>query len=162
MSVNLVTTDSVRAVLGVSSKELPDTVLSNSIYSVRLREAMIDLHPQIVADFATIGALASPTSDQQRFLDLAQTYAAYNVAQQCLVSLPMFSPMTIGDEKAQLIRFADAYKALKDDVGAVLSLIRTKLQNVYQVINPDALAPNQVARSWGAAVGLATDPVTGA
>lgn len=161
MSVNLVTTDSVRAVLGVSSKELPDTVLSNPIYATRLKEDLYDLDPQMVTDFASIGALPSPTPNQQRFLDLIETYAAYNVAQQCLISLPMFSPMTIQDEKAALIRNTNAYAQLKDDVGAVLSLMRVKLQKVYATINPAALAPAAVERIFGVAVGLGTDPVTG-
>lgn len=160
--INLVTTDSVRAVLGVSAKELPDAVLSNSVYSTRLKEAMYDLHPQMVTDFGTISVLASPTSVQQRFLDLAQTYAAYNVAQQCLVALPMFSPLTIKDEKAELTRNVDSFRQLKDDVGAVMTLMRVKLQTVYATINPQALAPAAVQRVFGVAVGIGTDPVTGA
>lgn len=160
-TINLVTTDSVRAVLGVSAKELPDTVLANSIYSVRLKEAILDLHPQMLADFNTVSGLDSPTSDQQRFLDLMETYAAYNVAQQCLISLPMFSPMTIQDEKAALIRNANAYAQLKADVGDVLTIIRVKLQTVYVAINPSALAPTPIDRVFMVGVSLGSDPVTG-
>jgi hypothetical protein len=160
MSTNLVTTDSVRAVLGVSAKELPDTVLGSQVYSTRLREDLIDMHPQIISDFAAIGALASPTSDQQRFLDLMETYAAYNVAKQCLDALPMFSPLTIKDEKAELTRNVDSYKNLKADVSAVLSLMKGKLQKAYAAVNPDAPAPTPVDRIWGVSVGLGSDPVT--
>lgn len=159
---NLVTTDSVRAVLGVSAKELPDTVLANPIYSTRLKEDLLDLHPQMVTDFSTISQIGSPSSDQQRFLDLIETYAAYNVAQQCLVALPMFAPLTIQDEKAALIRNTNSYAQLKADVGDVLTLIRVKLQTVYAVINPAAPAPVPVTRVFGVSVGIGTDPVTSA
>lgn len=161
MSVNLVTTDSVRAVLGVSAQELPDTVLTNPIYATKLREDMYDLHPQMLTDFATIGTLTNVSSDQERFLDLAQAYAAYNVAQQCLTSLPMFSPLTIKDEKAELTRNANFYQQTKDDVGAVLTLMRQRLQKVYVAVNPLALAPVAVDRVLVLGVGLGTDPVTG-
>ena len=161
MSVNLVTTDSVRAVLGVSMQELPDTVLSNTIYSTQLREDMIEMHPQMVADFATISALVSPTADQERFLDLAQAYAAYNVATQCLTSLPLFAPQTIQDEKAQIMRGADFYKRLRDDVGAVMSKLRSRLLNAYSVVNSGAVAPLAVDRIFGVTAGLTSDPVTG-
>lgn len=159
--INLVTTDSVRAVLGVSAKELPDTVLGNSIYSVRLKEDMLDLHAQMVTDFARVSALPSPSKDEQRFLDLAQTYAAYNVANQCLVSLPMFAPLTIMDEKAELTRNANSFAQLKADVGAVLTLMKKRLQAAYSKINADAPAPTAVDRVLAVAVGLGFDPVTG-
>jgi hypothetical protein len=83
------------------------------------------------------------------------------VARQCLNSLPMFSPLTIKDEKAELTRNVDAYKNLKADVGAVLSAMRTRLLSAYTLINTDALAPTVTDRVWGLAVGLGTDPVTG-
>lgn len=161
MSVNLVTTDSVRAVLGVSAQELPDTVLTNPIYATQLREDMLDLHPQMVADFATISALNSVTDDQGRFLDLAQAYAAYNVATQCLTSLPMFAPQTIMDEKAQLTRNPDFYKTLRADVGAVMSKLASRLQRAYTAINASALPPSDTVRVLGVAVGLGSDPVIG-
>lgn len=161
MSVNLVTTSSVRAVLGVSAKELPDLVLSSLIYSTKLKEDLLEMHPQLLSDFATIGALASPTSNQQRFLDLTETYAAYNVAQQCLISLPMFSPLTIKDEKAELTRNANSYLQLKKDVGAVLSMMRLKLKTIYSTINPAAPVPTATERTLAATVGLSSDPVTG-
>jgi hypothetical protein len=158
---NLVTTDSVRAVLGVSAQELPDSVLTNSIYSVRLSEDLRDLNSQMVSDFITISALASPTPDQTRFIDLLQTYAAYNVARQCLVSLPMFAPLTIKDEKAELTRNVNSYAQLKTDVGEVLSIMRTRLLTAYTAVNSSALAPTVTDRVFGLAVGLGTDPVTG-
>lgn len=161
MPVNLVTTDSVRAILGVSAQELPDTVLTNSIYSVRLREDLRDLNSRIVTDFATYAALDTLTDDQDRFLDLTQTYAAYQVAWQCLTSLPMFAPLTIKDEKAELTRNVNAYDRLKADVGAVLALIRGKMLAAYAVLNPDAPAPLAVDRILSLTVGLSADPVTG-
>jgi hypothetical protein len=162
MSVNLVTTDSVRAVLGVSAQELPDTVLTNSIYATQLREDMFDMHPQMTADFATLSALTDVTSDQERFLDLAQAYAAYNVAWQCLTSLPMFAPQTIKDEKSELTRNADFYAQLRTDVGAVLDKLGARLRRAYAAVNANAPAPVTVDRIFGLAVGLASDPVTGA
>lgn len=157
---NIVTTDSVRAVLGVSAKELPDAVLASPIYATRLNEDLLEMDDSLVTYFTQVGALTSPTPTQQRFLDLVETYAAYNVAQQCLTSLPMFSPLTIKDEKAELTRNQNSYAQLKADVGAVLSLIKSKLLTIYPQVNPNALQYNPTARVFGVSVGIGTDPVT--
>lgn len=162
MSVNLVTTDSVRAVLGVSAQELPDAVLTNPIYATQLREDMLDMHAQMVADFATISALTNATSDQERFLDLAQAYAAYNVANQCLTGLPMFAPQTIKDEKSELTRNDDFYERLREDVGAVLAKLASRLRRAYAAVNVGAPVAAPVTPVFAAAVGLSADPVTGA
>jgi hypothetical protein len=159
---DLVTTDSVRAALGVSAQELPDAVLTNSIYSTRLREDLRDLNTQIISDFAMISALTVRTADQDRFLDLMQAYAAYNVAQQCLGALPMFAPLTIKDEKAELTRNVNPYEQLGRDIGAVLSAMRSRLQKAYALINTAAQPPAAIVEVFGVAVGLSTDPVTGA
>lgn len=160
-TVNLASPDSVRAVLGVSLEELPDIVLADPIYATRLREDIFDMNDQLLADYATALAASPQSSAQARFVDLTQAYAAYNVAQQCLIALPLFSPLTIKDSKSELTRGADFYKALKDDVGFVLSTLRTRLLTVYPQINPSASAPPAVDRVWAAGVGLSSDPVTG-
>jgi hypothetical protein len=159
---DLVLTSSVRAVLGVSSKELPDSVLTNPIYATRLREDLRDMHVQLIADFARANALPQPSDDEERFLELAASYGAYHVANQCLAALPMFSPLTIKDEKAELTRNVDSFKQLRVDVPAVMSLLKTRLLKAYAAVNVDAPAPNPTTRTFAASVGLATDPVTGA
>jgi hypothetical protein len=160
--IELVPTSEVRAVLGVSSKELTDATLSSSIYSVRLREGLRDIHPQLLADFARINESGEPSDEQERFLELTSSYATYHVASQCLAALPMFAPQLIADEKAQLQRIADPFKQVREDVPTVLAMFKVKLQEAYAAVNSDAPAPNLVARTFVVTTGLAADPVTGA
>jgi hypothetical protein len=159
--IDLVPTSGVRAVLGVSAKELPDSVLTNPIYSVRLREDLRDMSTQMMADFARINEIDEPSDDQERFLELASSYGTYHVANQCLAALPMFAPQLIADEKAQLQRTADPFKQLRIDVPAVMAMLKTRLQRAYALINDDAPAPNAVDRIFAVTTGLGTDPVTG-
>jgi methionyl-tRNA synthetase len=161
MPAQLVSTADVRAVLGVSAKELTDAVLTRSIFSVRLREDMLEMHSQLVADFATIGSLDTRTDIQERFVELASAYAAYHVANQCLAALPMFSFQSILEEKAEYVRATDPFKLLRQDVQAVLAVMKRRLQAAYAAVNPSAPVTSAAARTLVVSVGLASDPVLG-
>ena len=162
MSIDFTSTASVRAVLGVSEKEIRDDVLLDPIYSVRLTEGLRDLNSQISADYLVAVAVveAARTATQQRFVDLVQSYSAYYIANVCLGAVSMFAPTVIKDSRSELQRNDDPYKTLRTDVPASLAWIRSRLLAVYALINPSA-AVVPVARIMALASPLGASPVTG-
>lgn len=161
--IDLTSTAEVRAVLGVSEKELRDDVLLLPLYSTRLVGDIEALHAQMLADFVTTAALATRTDDQQRFVDLLQAYAAYNVARQCLGAVAMFAPQLISAAaKSTAQRVADPYARLREDVPATMHILKTRLRSAYARLNPDATPPTAAERLYATAVTPAVNPITGA
>lgn len=162
-ATDLTSTASVRSALGVSERELRDDVLLDPIYSVRLTEALHTLSETLYDDFVTAATILEDlrTRDQQRFVDLTQTFGAYHVATQCLGSVAMFAPMTIKDSRSELTRNDDPYKSLRTDLPLALALITKQLLRVYAVINPSAVVVSAAARVRVTAAPLAINPVTG-
>jgi len=155
------TPDSIRSVLGVSAKELEDTTLLQKRYETMLIEDVLALHAQMLEDFRTTFALPTKTDDEQRFLDLFEAFAAHQVAKQCLGSIEMFAPRRITDGKSELERSTDPYKRLRDDVAAVLNILRIRLREAYARINPDATPPAPAERLAAIVSTPAFNPITG-
>jgi len=159
---DIATTADVRAVLGVSAKELPDSVLATPTYMTLLTESIRDLHAQMLTDYAATVALDPKTDAQQRFVDLLQAYGAHHVANQCLGAVAMFAPMLISAaNKSQLQRVADPYQQLRTDVPAVLNILRSRLRSAYAALNPDATPPSPAQRLYAMGVTPTANPITG-
>ena len=155
------TTNSVRAVLGVSEPEIPDTVLVDPIYEVVLKEHLRGLSTTIRAAFITLVADLTPTDDEARFVELMQTYAAYQVASQLLGSLPLFAPKLIEDASSKADRITDPFAALRESLAASLAWLRGVLLAAYETLEPDEPAPSSVARVLVVNVPLSVNPITG-
>lgn len=151
----------VRAVLGVSPREIEDTVIDLPMYEVLLLEDFLDMSSTMAADYATAKNAVSPTAIETRFVRILQTYASYQVASTLLGSVSMFAPKDITDGKASLARVADPYAALKENVAQSLGYVRQRLLAAYEAYSPANVAPAAVRRSWVVGVGLANDPVAG-
>lgn len=162
MATNLASTASIRSVLGVSERELRDDVLLDPTFSVLLNEDLYAISPDLVADYEIADAVDPKTTIQQRFVDLTQTYAAYQIALQCCNSVSMFAPETIKDSRSELTRGADFYKTLRADIQATLKTLRVLLRSAYAAINPIYTPPTAIERIRVVAVPLGIDPVTGA
>lgn len=161
MAVNLCSTSSVRAVLGVSEAELRDTVLLQPIYLARLKEHLLGLHVSMINDFATSAAASPQSGDQERFTDLLQTYAAYQMAHQLIGAMPMFAPQTIKDSRSEMTRVADPYARLRQDVLDSLPYLKTRLLTAYNKINPASPVPTATQRIRVLVSTPAVNPVTG-
>jgi len=160
MSLLLYTSyNEVRAVLGVSITELPDTVLSGSIYGTLLTLALEDINVSIPAYFVTVSALPSPTTSQTRFLDLVRLISPYSTAKELLTSLPLFAVQSIGDGRAQFTRQTDVFADVRDGVDAALMSLRTRLLASYAGLTATSITvrPNLVMTVASA---LGFDPVT--
>lgn len=96
----------VRALLGVSYKELADDVIDAGIFEVSLKAALRGGTPDLLALFETINAKASNTRTAAEvvYLEAMQIYAAYAVAQMLVPSLPQFLYKSETDSKAGFVR----------------------------------------------------------
>lgn len=158
---DLTTTAEVRAIIGVSAKELPDTVLTLTIYTTELTEHLREIDADFLADYTTAYAANPGTANQIRFRNLTQAYAAYYVGALLTGAIDMFAPQTIQEARAQIQRQDEAAKALRSDIMASLARLKPKLQTVYGLINTDYTVPTATTRNLLAIAGLGTDPVTG-
>jgi hypothetical protein len=159
-TTDLTTSSAVRAVLGVSEQELPDDVLQEPIYTTLLTEDLRAIHPQIIADFATVAVIEVKTDDQERFFDLVQMYSAYHIAKRCLGAVGMFAPGIIKDARSELQRTGDPYKQLRADILATLPTLKVRMRGAYARINPAAVAPTPAER-LRVLVATPVSPITG-
>jgi hypothetical protein len=158
---DVTTTAEVRAVLGVSEKEIRDTVLLQPIYAVRLSEALYALDDGLLTAY-TAASLASPQSALQlRFTNLVETYSAYRVAEFCLGAVAMFAPKEIKDSRSEVIRVNDPYAKLRGDIDEALVSLQALMLSVYALIDPSVPVVVATVRTMVAAAPLGTDPVTG-
>jgi len=110
---------SVRAALGVSDEELPDSVLSESIYEDNLLLELDEVGATAASDLLSFIASTPTGAAELKYLRTGRLFATYAVANQLLSSLPLFSPKEITDGKASVVRYADGpYKKTIEEVRA--------------------------------------------
>lgn len=134
--------DEVRAVLGVSSTEIPDKQLSLAIYGDLLWMQMnfVELSGfsgTLPAEYATVKAIAeaSRTTTQQLLYTTTRAFATYAVAFEVAQSLSMSAPKAQADGKRSLTRFSDQ-STFRDTVKAItdrLSSLKHELKNIGAV-----------------------------
>lgn len=154
----------IRATLGVSATELPDTVLSQEQWALFLNLALSDVHNDLASTYATISALPSNSrsTSQQRLYELVRLFASYTTANTLLTSLTMFGVERLTDGRAEFQRVADPYSDTREGVVATLETIRKRLVAAYNVLAPGAITEVSAVFTMTAAIGLAVDPVTNA
>lgn len=151
------TYDDVRAVLGVSSKDLADATLALHWYSDALDEALDEVSPNLAQAFADASAATTPSAEQVRLIRSVRTFAATVVAKTATTAVRMFAPQHITDGKAAMSRFTDPIKELVKDIDAKYLDAREKVVAALAGTTPAVT----VARQWFSAVSPADDPVTG-
>lgn len=164
MLTDYTTYDEIRAVLGVSNKDIQDSTLALALYD---RLLLIDLDSLdstagsgVRTLYTTISGISqgSRTADQQRYYELVQVYSAYSVSNTLLTSLPYFAVQRVTDGRAEAERLSDPYADVKESVPMVLSTLRRRLLSAYTVLGGSV--SSTTTRSYFTATGLATDPVT--
>lgn len=161
MFTDYTTADSVRAVLGISVKEVSDQKVTDTIYLTGLLEALHQLNPAISAAFLTARAVSQRSAKQTRFVLLVETYCAYVVAIQMIPNLPLSAPQVITDGKTAINRIANPYEHLLPDLTASLITFGQRLLNAYADLTPGYTAPTRVTRKMVTSTGTAFDNVTG-
>lgn len=135
----------IRAVLGVSIDELPDSVLSLAVYDNALlvammgRSGVIDpdtVERNLVDQYTYLKAIPSPTSDDLLNIALIEEYAVYFTADVLCGSLSMFAPKTQADGKSTLTRFSseDTYRSVCSAIKSRLGGIIGKLNDAFGIV----------------------------
>jgi hypothetical protein len=153
----------VRALLGVSSDELEDEVISVSVFVRVLEQDLKALDFGLHSTYleAAVKLPQSRSAAEVGLFEAVQTYATFHVAEQLCTSLPQFSPKTISDGKAFAQRHADApYKVTMDGVAKGKALALENLKRIYG----DLYGSSYAARVAFSGMRISTptsDPVTG-
>lgn len=153
----------VRAVLGVSTDEVEDVTLALSVYADSLELELMDLGSALPALYAmtTLVAVLDRTAAQQRFVLLTSMFATYQVAQHLSQALPMFSPKTISDGKANLSRFADGpYKTTIELVANQYGRLRVQLSAAFAALSSSTQIQTPTL-PYLAGISVTPDRVTG-
>ena len=152
----------VRAVLGVSTTELPDAVVNLPIYETGLELALEDVASTLQALYVAALAVlpADRTTTETKLIKLVGLYSAYIIARDMLTSLSQFTVSRLTDGKAEFQRY-DGFDEVREGVNAMLHTLRTKLTALLVAIGvTDVVAPSPF-RHIGV-VALNKDPVTDA
>jgi hypothetical protein len=152
----------IRALLGVSDEEISDVELALPVWSLLLNEKLSDISTAVGTNHATVALIpaASRTPAQTKFYNVASLYAAYAVAQELLIALPMFGFSQLTDGKAEIQRF-DKWADLKAGIEKGANAMRVKLRLALAVLDSSYAIPQAVSNVYIVGTGIATDPVTG-
>lgn len=162
MAAPVTDTAEVRAALGVSATELPDSVINLAHYSTQVILDLEDVNTGIPALYTTVSAISSGsrTVTEQRFYDLVHLFCTYSRAKDLLAALPMFSVRALSDGRAEFSRQDDAYLDTKAGVKGMYERLRVKLTSVYVTLVPADAPYTDTTFEYASAVGLAINPVT--
>ena len=149
---------SIRAVLGVSVKELADATLADDLYGFHLSAELRKFGGTFVADFAV--AEASTEEASVNLVEAVWIFSAQAVAVKCLAAMPNIAPKSLTDGKAGFIRHTDKiYAAAVATMYSELSVARRAVAEAYATYGGTS-AP--VTSTSAMAVSSPTyDPVTG-
>lgn len=118
----------IRAVLGVSTTELPDAVINLPMYETNLDLALEDVATTLQALYlAAVAVLpADRTANETKLVKLVSLYSAYVIARDMLTSLSQFAVSRLTDGKAEFQRY-DGFAEVREGVSAMLSTLRAKI-----------------------------------
>ena len=152
--------DSVRTVLGLNNRELPDTALAAEIYTLMLETELEAVSPDLEADYLI--AAGETTASAKTFVRALRVFATHCVALKCAEALPMFSSKAITDGKAGVYRDGNSpYTPTMAKIAEAYYVSRRGVQEAYSLYGGVALSEQTPVTLGG--VSLTTgDPVTGA
>ena len=158
-----VTATDVRAVLGVSITEIPDSVLALTMFDNLVSLELEDISLTLATDYTTVNAIVSKTAADLRFLKVVTLYTTYLYANLCLEQLPLFAVQTLTDGRASFTRQSDPYESVKVGIAGMLSSLKVRLLSAYAALYPATTLPVTAATFTSTlSTGLAIDPVTNA
>ena len=151
--------ESIRAILGLSTRELPDTLLSAEIYDLELEADVYDIGDDIYTDYTT--ATGEGTVDAQNFVRAMRIFASHSVAFKCTEALPLFSSKAITDGKAGVYRDGNSpYKEAMAKVKTAYEKAKRLLKEAYATYQGSPLDDQVPAPIMGVS-SPDYDPVTG-
>lgn len=162
MIADYTSTTSVRALLGVSAKELPDATILDTFYWLSLQAELYRICPSISTDYRAAVAVADTEDVAGRFSGAVSLFATYAVARSCMVALPQFAARSVTDGKAGFIRHTStSFDQAIARFDGEYARARTDLLEAYVAYLPDAAIVEDTARTFMSISTLASDPVEG-
>lgn len=152
----------VRALLGVSAKELKDEQLDLPIYRQLLSMDLGDLDPQLEDELESILALPSPSGNQAKLLAVSKLFSGYCIALHIFPTLEQLAPQKITDGKAEIQRQTQDLSTLKAGLEAGKQRVQSRVLDVYKLINVNVATSTLVIPTFVLGSTLPTDPVTDA
>ena len=125
---DFITSDNVRAVLGVSNEEIPD----EAILAMELEASLLADTSDWLSTYSTIkdeGRSSSPTADQTQLFRLLKLYAIHYCAEQLIPSIQSSSLFVMSDGNVDFRRFEE-----KDKFGKILERMRTHKNKYKEMI----------------------------
>jgi len=157
---NYTSYDSVRAVLGVSDRIFPDTVLASEVYDLALRADLVEVGQGIDPDAdldADFLALEGDDSATSNFYNAVRLFAAHSVAFRALTAMPELSPTFMGDSKASVKK--DQTMVARNVTGAYLKFRRNLVVMYAAFLNVEA--PTEAQPNLMRVSAPDFDPITG-
>lgn len=118
---NLVTTAEIRAVFGLSEVELPDSMLTQRVYTRELKKSFFTLEPRLKTEWVSL------VSQNPALQDLVETYALYFIATKICDSLHLIVARTLTDSKATFQRFDSDLQSIIDNMYNRFALAKVEL-----------------------------------
>lgn len=154
--------EEVRAVLGLSTTELPDATLALPMYETQLVLSLEGVGLAVPETYNTICEIGvdSRSADETRFYDLTRLYSAYAVARSLLTSQQQLTASRLTDGRAEFQRNVVSWEDIKDGIDQALTALGFRLNAALLVLVPTEEERASVIPVLTSAVGLATNPVT--
>jgi hypothetical protein len=164
-------TNDIRALLGVSVKELKDETILLPVYAVQLETQLESLYTGIPDVFEALKAKkqlneTDPDNNppltklERKIYGLTQVYSCYAAAMLLAPSLPIFGMRKIGDGKAEQERVQTAFDEIKGELLNAMTALGDELLEKLEEYGEEIPTTTPVFYQTAVAE-LGTDPVTG-
>lgn len=155
----------IRAIVGLSAKELPDEDLALESYIFGLQESLGAVSSTLEADYTSASANMSAdsyTDSEQSLYRATRLFAAAQVSLAVAYSLPMRANKAITDGKAGLSRFTDSpFRDTVENLKGLFASAKANLETVYASYKGLDSTTVVSLPSFVRAVSPSVDPVTG-
>ena len=121
----LTTADAVRAAIGISESELPDSVLGQSFYARGVERALQKIDPTLVTRWPTLIDSTDPAD--LNLVGIVQDFAMYKVAGHACQSIELLAARTMTDSKATFQRFEVDLETLLSRLEGLLAQVEDEL-----------------------------------
>ena len=153
---------SVRALLGVSAKELPDGTVLDTFFWLSLQADLTRVCATLMADYQDAVEVVETDPKASTFAGSVGLFATYSVARSCMTALPQFAARSVTDGKAGFIRhtstsFDNSMILLNTEYGRA----RASLMVAYAEYLPNADLPVSTTRGFMQVSSPSVDPVKG-
>lgn len=163
MIANYTSATSIRALLGVSIKELPDATILDTFFWLSLQAELYRVCATLESDHSDAVELTDTDADASRFVGAVGLFAAYAVARSCMTAMPQFAARSVTDGKAGFIRHTStSFDNAVDRFDIEYARARAALVTAYAEYLPNAQLTTDTVRSFVQISNPAVDPIVGA